>query len=59
VLQAIAPGSVSSSGLARRGARWKAGRLRSSMSSMFPAFASRQVSARRFHLASTSAQMLV
>jgi hypothetical protein len=41
VLQAIAPGSVSSSGLARRGGRWKAGRLRSSMSSMFLALASR------------------
>src|SRR5215469_2142856 len=60
VLQDSALGSTSSSGLASDGGvRNAGGPSRSSMSSRFLAFASLKVMAGRFHLASTSAQMLV
>src|SRR5260370_23760911 len=60
VLHDSALGSVSSSGLASGGGvRDAGGRSRSSMSSRFPAFASREGMAGRVHLASTSAQMPV
>lgn len=58
-LQTRAPGSVSTSGLASTGGCLNAGWLRSSMSSIGWAFASRRVRAGMFHLASRSAQMLV
>ncbi len=51
-------GCASSSGWSSFGGCAKAGVLRSSMSSMLWALASRQVMAGRFHFVSTSAQML-
>jgi len=53
-LQLIADGSVTASGCGRSGGSAKAGRRKSSMSSIAAALASRYVSAGRFHFVSTS-----
>ena len=59
VLQVSDEGSAVAIGVASCGGSANAGRFRSSMSSIAFAFASRNVSAGRFHLVSTSFRMLV
>ena len=59
VLQVSDEGSAVAIGVARCGGSANAGLCRSSMSSIAFAFASRNVSAGRFHLVSTSFRMLV